>query len=101
MRSITLCFTAERSLARSLRVYAASGHGRSEAGLRVADDCRCKNFQPGCGCLAFCHKKTGTAVAMCEKHMAENSACKTPGFACYGCALVPHSDHAEYYVCRA
>ena len=93
-------FTAEAALERRGGVYATAAHAGAATLRPASATCRCKNFQPGCGCLAFCHRKTGRAVAMCNDHMAKNAACKQPGVLCYGCQLVPHSDHAEYYICR-
>lgn len=80
-------FTADQSL-RSV-VAAAAG------------PCECRNPQSGCsGCFPFCHSSTSKAVALCLQSRANNPMCKLPGFVCPGCDAIPHSDHAEYYVCK-
>lgn len=71
------------------------------ASAAAEEPCVCRNPQSGCFmCIPSCDDSTGKAVRLCEQSKAKNELCKKPGFVCVGCDLIPHSDHAEYYVCK-
>lgn len=92
-----LAMTADASLRPSSRSYRPSrsdvpGNGFTAAASRA---CSCLQPIPGYGCLAMCHRKSGTAFRRCEAVKAKHPKCKDGQ--CIGCISYPEDDVAEFH----